>query len=136
MKDKNGNKRKLSFRYMTWVIGLLVIFTVFFLTLVFYYDILENIETAEIIKITGTNLDSEEITFLVDGEEFVAYYQVPTTSGLRVYLKVGDKIQYLVSDPSVIYLRRPTGIIILTCIEAIIIILLIGTTIYEIKKGM
>ena len=136
MKDKNGNKRKLSFKYITWVIGLLVMFTMFFLILVYDCDIFENIETAEIIKINNTNSGIQEITFLVDGEEVVAYYEMPTTPGLKVYLKVGDKIQYLVSDPSIIYLRRPLEITLLSCTEGLIIILLIGSTIYEIKKGM
>lgn len=136
MKDKNGNKRKLSFRYVCWVIGLIILFIAFFLILVFKYDIFEDIETAEIIKITGTNSDSEEITFLVDGEEFVAYYEMPTTPEFKVYLKVGDKIQYLVDDPTVIYLKRPLNVALLSCGEAITLILFIGITVYEIKKGM
>ncbi len=107
-----------------------------FLVLVLYYDIFEDIETAEIIRINTDNDGLQEIIFLVDGEEFTAYYQMPTTSALKVYLEVGDKIQYLVEDPSVIYLRRPFGIIILSCTETLLIVLFIGTTIYKIKKGM
>ena len=99
--------------------------------------IFEDIETAEIIRINAANNDGlQEIIFLVDGEEFAAYYQMPTSSALKVYLEVGDKIQYLVEDPSVIYLKRPLQIGLLSGAEAVLIALLIGTTIYEIKKGM
>ncbi len=137
MKAKYGSKRKLSFRYLCWLCGLLILFIAFFLVLVFSCDIFEDIETAEIIRINAANNDGlQEIIFLVDGEEFAAYYQMPTKSALKVYLEVGDKIQYLVEDPSVIYLKRPLQIGLLSGAEAVLIALLIGTTIYEIKKGM
>ena len=110
MKAKYGSKRKLSFRYLCWLCGSLILFIAFFLVLVFSCDIFEDIETAEIIRINTDNDGLQEIIFLVDGEEFTAYYQMPTTSALKVYLEEGDKIQYLVEDPSVIYLRRPLGL--------------------------
>ncbi|MDE6001731.1 MAG: hypothetical protein K2G96_05390, partial [Clostridia bacterium] len=108
----------------------------FFLVLVLHFDIFEDVETAEIIRINNDNSGLQEIVFLIDGEEFSAFYQMPTTPALKVYLEVGDKIQYLLEDPSVIYLKRPLGIIIFSCAEILLIVLLIGTTIYEIKKGM
>lgn len=141
MKDKNGNKRKLSFRYICWLVGSLIMFIAFFLIMVFSYHIFDDYRTAEIIKINGvTDKDINftsgmlEIVFLVDGEEFTAYYQEPIKSRLKIKIKVGDKIQYLAKNPNKIQLDRMKGIAILSCVEVAIVALLIGTTIYEVKK--
>lgn len=141
MKDKNGNKRKLSFRYICWLVGSLIMFIAFFLIMVFSYHIFDDYRTAEIIKINGvTDKDINftsgrlEIVFLVDGEEFTAYYQEPIKSRLKIKIKVGDKIQYLATNPNKIQLDRMKGIAILSCVEVAIVALLIGTTIYEVKK--
>ncbi len=141
MKDKNGNKRKLSIRYICWLIGSLIMIIAFFLIMVFSYHIFDDYRTAEIIKINGvTDKDINftsgrlEIVFLVDGEEFTAYYQEPIKSRLKIKIKVGDKIQYLAKNPNKIQLDRMKGIAILSCVEVAIVALLIGTTIYEVKK--
>ena len=143
MTDKHGNKRKLSIRYLCWLCGSLILFIAFFLIMVFAYHIFEDYRTAAIIKINGvTDEDISftsgklEIVFLVDGEEFTAYYQEPIKARLKIKVRVGDKIQYLAEDPSIIQFDRIKGITILSCGEAAIVALLIGTTIYEIKKGM
>ena len=67
MKDKNGNKRKLSIRYICWAVGSVIVFTAFFLVLVLYYDIFEDIETAEIIRINTDNDGLQEIIFFFGG---------------------------------------------------------------------
>ena len=143
MKDKNGNKRKLSFKYKCWLFVLPIFFIAFFLGLVFHFRIFDDYKTTKIIKINGsTNQDITfvsgklELTIMVDGEEFIAYYQESVVSAKKVSLKVGDKIQYLAKDPSKIFPDRIKWIIILSCAEGIIVALFIGTTIYEIKKGM
>ena len=142
MKDKNGNKRKLSSRYISWLVASLLFITIFFLIMVFDCRILDKYKTAEIIKINGYSetdrvftSGKQAITFLINGEEFTAYYQQPIVRK-GVYIRVGDKVQYLVDDPNIIQLRRPTEIAILSCTEAFLIASIIGTTIYEIKKGM
>lgn len=116
-------------------------FIAFFLIMVFSYHIFDDYRTAEIIKINGvTDKDINftsgrlEIVFLVDGEEFTAYYQEPIKSRLKIKIKVGDKIQYLAKNPNKIQLDRMKGIAILSCVEVAIVALLIGTTIYEVKK--
>ena len=141
MKDKNGNKRKLSLKYICWLIGLLILITAFFLIMIFKCRIFDKYQTAEIIKINGySDTDrvftsgKQAITFIINGEEFTAYYQQPIIR-IGVYIKVGDKIQYLVKDPKVIQLRRSTEITIFSCVEAFLVGTLIGTTIYEVKKG-
>ena len=143
MKDKNGNKRKISFRYICWLMASIIMFTAFFLTMVFYFRIFEKFETTEIIKIDGiTNPDiifvsgKLEITYLVDGKEISTYFKEPIKARLKVKLRVGDKIQYLVKNPKEIQLKRPLGIALLSGGEAVIVAMFIGTTIYEIKKGM
>ena len=110
MIDKQGNKRKISFRYICWFIGSVIMFTAFFLILVLHYRIFDKYETTEIIKI---KLSLTRITF-----------------------RVGDKIQYLAGNPDKIFPDRIKGIVILSCAEAVIVALLIGTTIFEIKKGL
>ena len=106
-----------------------------------HYRIFDKYETAEIIKIDGIT-DPEikfhsgklEITLIIDDEEFIAYFQEPIK--LRITFRVGDKIQYLAGNPDKIFPDRIKGIVILSCAEAVIVALLIGTTIYEIKKGL
>ena len=135
MKDKNGNKRKVSSRYISWLVASLLFITIFFLIMVFKCRIFDDYKSAEIIKLVNRNSNMQEITFLVDGEEHTVYYKEPVKVTLKVRLKVGDKIQYLVEDPNVYQLRRPTEIAILSCTEAFIVGTLIVITIYEIKKG-
>ncbi|MDE6585747.1 MAG: hypothetical protein K2K80_03605 [Clostridia bacterium] len=142
MKDKNGNKRKISFRYICWLIASIIMFTAFFLTLVFEFRIFDKFETTEIIKINGiTNPDvvfvsgKLEISFLVDGKEISTYFQEPVGNP-SITVRVGDKIQYLVENPKEIQLRRPLNLALLSGTEAVIVAIFIGATIYEIKKGM
>ncbi len=144
MIDKQGNKRKISFRYICWFIGSVIMFTAFFLVLALHYRIFDKYETTEIIKIDGIT-DPEikfhsgklEITLIIDDEEFIAYFQEPIKLSLtRITFRVGDKIQYLAGNPDKIFPDRIKGIVILSCAEAVIVALLIGTTIYEIKKGL
>ncbi|MCI9183043.1 MAG: hypothetical protein HFG90_07305 [Acholeplasmatales bacterium] len=144
MIDKQGNKRKISFRYICWFIGSVIMFTAFFLILVLHYRIFDKYETTEIIKINGITdpkikftSGKLEITLMVDGDEFITYFQEPIKRDLtRTTFRVGDKIQYLAGDPDKIFPDRIKGIVILSCAEAVIFALLIGTTIFEIKKGL
>ena len=75
MIDKQGNKRKISFRYICWFIGSVIMFTAFFLILVLHYRIFDKYETTEIIKINGITdpkikftSGKLEITLMVDGD--------------------------------------------------------------------
>ena len=143
MIDKQGNKRKISFRYICWLIGLVIMFTAFFLILVLHYRIFDKYESTEIIKINGITdpkikftSGKLEITLIIDDEEFITYFQEPVKITLtRTTFRVGDKIQYLAGNPDKISPDRIKGIVFLSCGEAAIVALLIGTTIYEIKKG-
>ncbi len=142
MIDKQGNKRKISFRYICWFIGSVIMFTAFFLILVLHYRIFDKYETTEIIKINGITdpkikftSGKLEITLMVDGDEFITYFQEPIDH-TRITFRVGDKIQCLAGNPDKIFPDRIKGIVILSCTEAVIVALLIGTTIYEIKKGL
>lgn len=75
-------------------------------------------------------------TLIIDDEEFITYFQEPVKITLtRTTFRVGDKIQYLAGNPDKISPDRIKGIVFLSCGEAAIVALLIGTTIYEIKKG-
>ena len=67
MKAQYGSKRKLSFRYLCWLCGSLILFIAFFLVLVFSCDIFEDIETAEIIRINTDNDGLQEIIFFFGG---------------------------------------------------------------------
>lgn len=143
MTDKQGNKRKISFRYICWFIGSVIMFTAFFLILVLHYRIFDKYETTEIIEIDGITdpnikFTSGElkITIMVDGDEFITYFQEPIKNTLTITFRVGDKIQYLAGNPDKIFPERIKGIVFLSCAEAVIVALLIGTTIYEIKKGL
>lgn len=139
--DKNGNKRKISLRYICWLISSVIMFTAFFLILACYYRIFDKYDTAEIIRINGITDPKYEfytgnlkITFIVDGEEFTTYFQEPADYKNTRTFRVGDEIQYLAEDPNKIFPERIKGIVILSCTEAVIIAVLIGATIYEIKK--
>ncbi len=144
MIDKYGNKRKISFRYICWLVGSVIMFTAFFLVLALHYRIFEKYETAEIIKINGiTDRNVKfysgklEITIIVDDDEFITYFQEPVSSGItRITFRVGDKIQYLAENPDKIFPDRIKGIVILSCAELVIVAILIGTTIYEVKIGL
>ncbi len=142
MIDKQGNKRKISFRYICWFIGSVIMYIAFFLILVLHYRIFDKYETTEIIKINGITdpkikftSGKLEITLMVDGDEFITYFQEPIDH-TRITFRVGDKIQCLAGNPDKIFPDRIKGIVILSCTEAVIVALLIGTTIYEIKKGL
>ena len=143
MKDKNGNKRKVSVQYISSFIGFGIMFIAFFLVLALHYRIFDKYKTAEIIKINGITdpnivhySGTLEITLNIDGEEYITYFEEPTRSGLtHAKLRVGDKIQYSAGNPDKIFPDRKKEIIFLSCVEGVIIALLIGTTIYEIKKG-
>ena len=118
-------------------------FTAFFLILVLHYRIFDKYESAEIIKINGiTDSDIKfysgelEITLMIDDEEFITYFQEPVKAALKRTFRVGDKIQYLSGNPDKIFPERIKGIVILSCTEAVIAALFIGTTIYEVKKGL
>ncbi len=143
MKDNYGNKRKISFRYICWLVGSIIMFTAFFLVLALHYRIFDKYETTEIIKINGITdpkikftSGKLEITIMVDDEEFITYFQEPIKRTIsRITFRVGDKIQYLAGNPDKIFPARIKGIVFLSCAEAVLVALLIGTTIYEIKKG-
>ncbi len=118
-------------------------FTAFFLILVLQYRIFDKYDTAEVIKINGITdpkikftSGKLKITLIVDGDEFITYFQEPVKHSLKRTFRVGDKIQYLAGNPDKIFPDRMKGIVILSCGEAVIVALLIGTTIYEIKKGL
>lgn len=111
--------------------------------MVLQYRIFDKYETAEIVKINGITdpkikftSGKLEITLIIDDEEFITYFQERVTHSLKRTFRVGDKIQYLAGNPDKIFPDRIKGIVILSCAESVIVALLIGTTIYEVKKGL
>ena len=142
MKDKNGNKRKLSIYYICWLIGCPILFTLFFLTLVFHFRAFDKYEWTEIIRINGITdkkvrftSGTLKIVFLVDGEEYTVYFEEPYGNLTPVPLYVGDRIYYSAEDPDVFQFNRIRYIVIFSLVEAVIAGILIGSTIYEIKVG-
>jgi len=102
MTGKNGNKRKISLRYICWLIGSVILFTAFFFILVLHYRIFDKYETAEIIRINGITDPKYEfytgelkISFMVDGEEFTAYFQEPVRSTLKKHSESAMKFNIL-----------------------------------------
>ncbi len=66
-----------------------------------HYRIFDKYETTEIIKINGITdpkikftSGKLEITLMVDGDEFITYFQEPIDH-TRITFRVGDKIQNL-----------------------------------------
>lgn len=104
--------------------------------MVFQYRIFNKFVTTEVISLKGSNADKYVITFIADGEEYITYLNNPTMSPQRFDLKEGDKIQYLKENPSIVYHDRQQSLIILSITESVILLVLVGTTIYEIKKGL
>lgn len=133
---KSIKKRKVSIRYICWLVASLILFTMFFLIMVFQYRIFDKFVTTEVKSLKGSSADRYVITFMVDGEEYISYLNNPTRTPKRFDLKEGDKIQYLKENPSVVYHDRPKSLIILSITDSVILLTLVGATIYEIKRGL
>ena len=125
MKDKNGNKRKISFVYICRMIAYSIAFAMFFLVMVFHFRIFDNYKSTEIIKINGITdkkvrftSGTLKIVFLVDGEEHTVYFEEPFGHLTPVTLYVGDKIYYLAEDPDVFQFNRIRDIAIFSSVEA------------------
>ena len=117
-------------------------FTAFFLVLALHIRIFDNYQSAEIIRINNitdkkVHFTSGElkIVFLIDGEEYTVYFEEPVQASKTTHLNVGDKIYYSVENPNEFQFNRIRNIAILSSVEAVIVGIFIGSTIYEIKKG-
>lgn len=140
MKDKDGKKRKVSFRYIANLIVFGIVFIAFFMVMVFSCRLFDDYRAAEIISVNweGKGSDAVDvITFAVGGEEVTVKKKHVYTGAQAGYgIKAGDKIYYLANNPQKTMYERTKPLVILSVTEGVILAVIIGMTVYEVKKGL
>lgn len=140
MLEKNGSKRTISRRYIANLIVFSCFFIAFFMIMVFHCRLFDDYRAAEIISVSEEAKGNEvvnRITFVAGGEEVTAEINYVYSSAQSGYgIKAGDKIYYLAGNPQKIMYERTKSLVILSIVEGVILAVIIGLTVYEVKKGL